>query len=163
MANFRLRDVQVPSFDGKLVIAAIFVLGYFILILRIADRTLPDGNINLIRDALLVLGPAIGVIVGALFRTTAADERQSAIASEDLRTAIVTPSGPAAAPAATQEAVRTGAREGVSEGLEQSLDGPVLSTGIAAGDYSGSDVNFTAPRHPAPGVYGAAPVTEVLE
>jgi hypothetical protein len=56
---------------------------------------IPAINAQLIRDAMLVLGPGIGVILGALYRTTGADERQAQLRSADLQTAITTPASPA--------------------------------------------------------------------
>lgn len=83
---------QLPQWDGKLVLAGLFIIGYYSLILIMAWRPLPATNASLIRDAMLTLGPVVGLIFGSLFRNTAADERRDALRSSELKTAIETPS-----------------------------------------------------------------------
>lgn len=90
-----------PRWDGKIILAAMFILGYYVLVLVMAWRPLPTSNAQLMHDAMLVLGPGIGVILGALYRTTGADERQAQLRSSDLQTAITTPTTVDAAPAPT--------------------------------------------------------------
>jgi hypothetical protein len=127
-------STMAPRWDGKVVFAAIFIIGYYALIFRISGtHPVPPQNAQMIRDGMLVLGPAIGVIVGALFRTTGADERSSARRSDELKTAIVTPSAaPAPAPApeevrgAVEDGARDGARAGVAQGLDEAADGDAV-------------------------------------
>jgi hypothetical protein len=45
------------------------------MVFRFASGAVPDGNIDLIRDAMLTLGPPVGLIVGAMFRSDAREER----------------------------------------------------------------------------------------
>jgi hypothetical protein len=112
---------DIPRWDGKIVLAAIFIVGYFTLVLcMVLGKSHIDVNTaQLVRDAMLTLGPGIGLILGALFRTTAAEERTSAMRSADLRTAIETPS--TIAPTATANAVEDGARDGTRAGVEDAL------------------------------------------
>ena len=76
----RLALIQVPRFDVKLFLAGGFFFGYYALVWKLLDRTepMPADVAQLVRDALLVLGPPIGVIVGSIYRTTNADERSAA-------------------------------------------------------------------------------------
>lgn len=91
--------IQLPQWDGKLVLAGLFIIGYYSLILIMAWRPLPETNASLIRDAMLTLGPVVGLIFGSLFRSTAAEERRDALRSADLQKAIETPSVIEAPPA----------------------------------------------------------------
>ncbi|MES2903222.1 MAG: hypothetical protein V4696_03470 [Pseudomonadota bacterium] len=114
--------IELPRWDAKVLLAAGFFAGYYYLVARLIGRTepMPADVGQLVRDALLVLGPAIGVIVGATWRTTISDERSAARRSEDLRTAIETPSAPPALPAPGPELrrdVRAGTRAGVNDAL----------------------------------------------
>lgn len=122
--------IQLPGWDGKLVLAALFFVGYYALVWRISAHDIPPANVQLIRDQLLVLGPGVGVILGAIYRQTAAEERKDQAQANILKTAIETPSTVVAQPDGLADGVekgaRTGAREGVSEGLnEQANEDPL--------------------------------------
>lgn len=84
--------LELPKWDGKLVLAGIFLLGYYGIVWIAARRDIPAANVQLIRDQLVVLGPVIGLIFGALFRNTAAEERKAANDAQTLQKAIETPS-----------------------------------------------------------------------
>lgn len=125
-------EFDAPTWDGKIVLAAIFIIGYFLLVLRLTDRSLPAENVELVKDALLVLGPPIGLIFHALFRTTAAEERVEARSTDTLKTAIETPGAPVPVPVPTApgapgspeqmgEQVRRGAEEGARDGITHGL------------------------------------------
>lgn len=93
------------DFDGKIVLAALFVLGYYGLVYRISgDKPIPPANAQLVRDALLVLGPPLGAIFNAIYRTTGAEERQSERRSDEIKTAITTPTITAAPDPAPRDA-----------------------------------------------------------
>jgi hypothetical protein len=120
--------ISFPTWDGKLVLAGIFIIGYYGMVYTLAQRGLPTENKEIIRDAMLTLGPPIGVIVGALFRSTGAEERREALRSTELQTAITTPS--TMAPATdVGENVESGARKGAREGVTQGLDAAGATSG----------------------------------
>jgi hypothetical protein len=116
--------IQLPSWDGKLVLAGLFIIGYYSLVFIMAWRPLPVTNAGLVRDAMLTLGPVVGLIFGSLFRTTGAEERNAALRSDEVKTAIMAaPSTPvvvqpAAEPEAIGHRVEEGARKGVADGLD---------------------------------------------
>ena len=60
--------------DSRLFVGVLFFLGYYILIFTMLKVIIPNENAPLVRDALLVLGPVIGAIGQALFRTDLKDE-----------------------------------------------------------------------------------------
>jgi hypothetical protein len=91
--------IEIPRWDGKLFLAGMFILGYYSLVFIMAWRPLPPTNASLVRDAMLTLGPIVGLIFGSLFRTTGAEERRDALRSGDLRAAIETPTTVIAPPA----------------------------------------------------------------
>lgn len=130
--------IQVPSWDGKLVLASLFIVGYYALVglLVLGSDDLPEVKANIVRDAMLTLGPPIGIIIGALFRTTGAEERRDALRSTELTSAIAAapaiaasaaaaaPNGHAAGAGSTAEDVEEGARTGAREGIREGLDQP---------------------------------------
>lgn len=71
------RNIQRPM-NTKLVVGFSFLLGYYFLLYSLLSTPMPATNAPLIRDAFLVLGPPVGAIVGALFRTDTRDEQQTA-------------------------------------------------------------------------------------
>jgi hypothetical protein len=71
--------------DSKLLAAVMFFAGYYVLVFILAQRSTPAANVALVRDSLLVLGPAIGVIVGATWRTDQRDEQQARNTGEGFR------------------------------------------------------------------------------
>lgn len=60
--------------DSRLLSGVLFFLGYYILVFTMLKVVIPAENAPLVRDALLVLGPVIGAIGQALFRTDLKDE-----------------------------------------------------------------------------------------
>ena len=59
------------------------------MVWQFSQRALPEQNLDLIRDAMLTLGPPVGLIVGAMFRSDARDEqatRNTGIALDAART-----------------------------------------------------------------------------
>ena len=147
--------LEMPKWDGKLVLAGIFILGYYalVIIMVVGSHELAQSKANIVRDAMLTLGPGIGLILGSIFRSTAAEERKDALRSAELRTAIETPSvvAPTVAPgdaAALGNQVEEGAREGTHAGVREALNpdpggGAVGSDPTTAGEpasYSGPDL-----------------------
>lgn len=112
------------EWDGKLVLAALFTVGYFFIIYMLVGPQRSDlsgTQKEIATIALAALGPQLGQIYAAIFRTTGADERQAALRSADLQKAIETPSTVAAPPVDDQ--VREGAREGTRAGVNDALNG----------------------------------------
>lgn len=60
--------------DSKMLVGVLFFLGYYVLVFAILRVAIPAENAPLVRDAMLVLGPVIGAIGQALFRTDIKDE-----------------------------------------------------------------------------------------
>lgn len=70
------RAANRKPYDTRLVVGFSFLAGYYALIFYLASRgSLANGD--MVRDALLVLGPPVGAIVAALFRTDSRDEQQT--------------------------------------------------------------------------------------
>jgi hypothetical protein len=63
------RPTDVRSFIGMA-----FLAGYYLMVLRFIGHTVPAENVALVRDSMLVLGPAVGAVVQSLFRTDVKDE-----------------------------------------------------------------------------------------
>lgn len=72
-------------FDGKLILGALFFLGYYALVSTFAFRDVPASNVGLLRDAMLVLGPPVGAIVNAIWRSDRRDEMQAQNTNEGFR------------------------------------------------------------------------------
>jgi hypothetical protein len=70
----RLRIQPRRPMDVKAFIGLLFLTGYYVMVWRFQTKTLPPTNLALIRDAMLTLGPPVGIIVGALFRSDVRDE-----------------------------------------------------------------------------------------
>lgn len=60
--------------DTRLMVGVLFFLGYYTLVYAILKTAIPSENAPLVRDAMLVLGPVVGAIGQAIFRTDAKDE-----------------------------------------------------------------------------------------
>lgn len=60
--------------DAKLWIGTTFIVGYYATLWAIGFNKIPAGNIELIKDGMLQLGPPVGIIIGALFRSDKVDE-----------------------------------------------------------------------------------------
>lgn len=61
--------------DIRQFIGFAFLVGYYVMVWQFTRGELPKENIDLIRDAMLTLGPPIGIIIGAMFRSDAREER----------------------------------------------------------------------------------------
>ncbi len=66
---------QRPPRDIRQFIGFAFLAGYYVMVWQFARSEIPGGNKDLIRDAMLTLGPPVGLIVGAMFRSDAKEER----------------------------------------------------------------------------------------
>ena len=64
--------------DPRMAIGALFIVGYYGTIWLLGFSQLPAPNVPLIKDALLQLGPPVGAIIYALFRSDRADEQRAA-------------------------------------------------------------------------------------
>ena len=71
----RLRKPERPLRDIRQFIGFAFLAGYYVMVWQFSRQALPEQNLDLIRDAMLTLGPPVGLIVGAMFRTDARDEQ----------------------------------------------------------------------------------------
>lgn len=60
--------------DTRMFVGVLFFLGYYILVYSLLKHVVPAENGPLVRDAMLVLGPVIGAIGQALFRSDVKDE-----------------------------------------------------------------------------------------
>lgn len=61
--------------DTRVIVGTLFFAGYYALLWRFMSvRGVPTENIALVKDAMLILGPVIGAIGQALFRTDVKDE-----------------------------------------------------------------------------------------
>jgi len=79
-----LRHPRRPR-DIRQLIGAAFLVGYYLMVYHFSQRSLPAENLDLIRDAMLTLGPPVGLIVGAMFRSDAREEQQTANTGEAFR------------------------------------------------------------------------------
>lgn len=116
--------IQAPTWDGKIVLAGMLIIGYYALVMIVVVGT-PAGDLTpvragVVRDALLTLGPPIGLVFGALFRNTAAEERRDLLRSNDFQAALGAPGAVTGEGLSSQveEGARRGSREGVAEGME---------------------------------------------
>lgn len=76
MSERRARNPNKNSLpDIRQLIGAAFIFGYYLLVYKMASSLIPAENKDLIRDAMLTLGPPIGLIVGAMFRSDAREEQ----------------------------------------------------------------------------------------
>lgn len=64
-----------PLRDIRQFIGFAFLAGYYVMVWQFSRQALPEQNLDLIRDAMLTLGPPVGLIVGAMFRSDARDEQ----------------------------------------------------------------------------------------
>jgi len=82
----RARRSRKPL-DTKVLVGALFFAGYYALVWRLMGAAIAETNAPLVRDALLVLGPPVGAIVSALFRSDSRDD-QLALNSGDAWRAV---------------------------------------------------------------------------
>jgi len=61
--------------DIRQFIGFAFLTGYYVMVYNFSQSALPAENLDLIRDAMLTLGPPVGLIVGAMFRSDVRDEQ----------------------------------------------------------------------------------------
>lgn len=71
--------------DWRSFIGLAFLTGYYVMVLRFISRVVPAENIPLVRDSMLVLGPAVGAVVQSLFRSDVRDELQAQNTGEGFR------------------------------------------------------------------------------
>jgi hypothetical protein len=69
------RRAKRPRRDVRAVVGFAFLAGYYWMVYQFSQRALPTENLDLIRDAMLTLGPPVGIIVGAMFRNDVRDEQ----------------------------------------------------------------------------------------
>lgn len=74
-----------PSRDIRQFIGFAFLGGYYVMVWRFASGAVPNGNLDLIRDAMLTLGPPVGLIVGAMFRSDAREDQAAVNTGEAFR------------------------------------------------------------------------------
>lgn len=96
--------------DWRAFVGLAFLAGYYVMVLRFISRVVPAENIPLVRDSMLVLGPAVGAVVQSLFRSDVRDELQAQNTGEGFRAmrtqaeatvaAVAAPSGDQAGKAA---------------------------------------------------------------
>jgi hypothetical protein len=84
-----------PARDIRQLIGFAFLAGYYVIVYRFLVAPIPAANVGLVRDAMLTLGPPVGLIVGAMFRSNARDDQQAVNTAEAFRT-IRQVSGPVA-------------------------------------------------------------------
>lgn len=71
--------------DTRMLVGTLFFLGYYILVFTMLKIVIPTENVPLVRDSLLVLGPVVGAIGSALFRTDMKDEMATQNTGEAFR------------------------------------------------------------------------------
>lgn len=84
-----------PARDIRQLIGFAFLAGYYLMVWRFAQAIIPEGNRDLIRDAMLTLGPPVGLIVGAMFRSDARDEQATVNTGEAFRALRASAQAPA--------------------------------------------------------------------
>lgn len=87
-----------PARDIRQFIGFAFLCGYYVMVWRFATGEVPERNTDLIRDAMLTLGPPVGLIVGAMFRSDLKDEQAARNTSEAFKAVREVAAGNAAAP-----------------------------------------------------------------
>jgi hypothetical protein len=80
----RAQRIQRPR-DIRQFIGFAFLAGYYWMVYQFSQRALPAENLDLIRDAMLTLGPPVGLIVGAMFRSDVRDEQATVNTGEAFR------------------------------------------------------------------------------
>lgn len=63
--------------DPRVRVAYAFLAGYFGIIFLLAYVEVPEKNLGMVENAILVLGPGVGLILAAIFRTDKADETKA--------------------------------------------------------------------------------------
>lgn len=119
------RRAQLPprQRDIRQFIGFAFLAGYYWMVYQFSQRALPAENLDLIRDAMLTLGPPVGLIVGAMFRSDAKEEQAAINTGEAFRAVRQV----AASNVSTPD-------HGAVAGAEQVADAAVEEAGRIAGD-----------------------------
>lgn len=107
----RARRPERPLRDIRQFIGFAFLAGYYVMVWQFARAVVPQANVGLIRDAMLTLGPPVGLIVGAMFRTDARDEqatRNTGIALDAARTGAQAALASNGAESGDPDAIRAG-------------------------------------------------------
>lgn len=71
--------------DFRSFIGLAFLTGYYAMVLRFMNSAVPSPNVPLVRDSMLVLGPAVGAIIQSLFRSDVRDEIAATNTGEGFR------------------------------------------------------------------------------
>lgn len=104
--------------DTRMIVGTLFFLGYYVLVYSMLRVVIPAENTPLVRDSLLVLGPVVGAIGSALFRTDVKDE----IAATNTGAAFRAVGEQAKATVAAAATVPLGAGEGVADAADAVAD-----------------------------------------
>lgn len=107
--------------DTRMLVGVLFFLGYYVLVYTLLKRVVPAENGPLVRDAMLVLGPVIGAIGQALFRSDVRDE----IATQNTGEAFRAQRAQAEATKATADSIpnaNAGASEAAGAVAEAAVD-----------------------------------------
>jgi hypothetical protein len=88
-----------PPRDIRQLIGFMFIAGYYVLVYKFMTANIPAENTGLIRDAMLTLGPPIGLIVGAMFRSDAVQEQAAVNTGEAFKAIKASAEAPASKPA----------------------------------------------------------------
>ena len=67
------------------LIGVLFLAGYYLMVYALIRMDSPIANEGPVRDAMLVLGPAVGAIIQSLFRSDVKDEIAAANTGEGFR------------------------------------------------------------------------------
>lgn len=62
--------------DSRTILGFFFLGGYYVSIWVLGFAEIPASNVEMVKNAMLQLGPPIGMIFNALFRTSALDEKR---------------------------------------------------------------------------------------
>lgn len=84
-----------PPRDIRQLIGFAFIAGYYFLVYKFILSEIPAANKDLIRDAMLTLGPPIGLIVGAMFRSDAREDQAAVNTQEAFRAIRASAEAPA--------------------------------------------------------------------
>jgi hypothetical protein len=98
MGERRANRPARPARDIRQFIGFAFLAGYYLMVWRFASLGIPAANKDLIRDAMLTLGPPVGLIVGAMFRSDAREEQSAVNTAEAFRAIRASAEAPATRP-----------------------------------------------------------------
>ena len=82
MGERRANRPARPQRDIRQLIGAMFFVGYYFLVYQFLFSVIPEGNKDLIRDAMLTLGPPVGLIIAAMFRNDTVQEQAAVNTAE---------------------------------------------------------------------------------